>query len=607
MKKILTITFILFLYKIYANQIYSFEVDLSNLKNDRLVVKFIPPKISKDTLIYQFAKIIPGSYQIKNFGMYIKSFQAFDKNGKKLKVKYNKIDNNFTILNAVNLDYILYQVTETWNYKKEKNYVFQPGGSHFEKDYFYFLNNYALFGYFEGYKNLEYEVKYSKIESLYCSSSANVKDISSVCDLISFNNYPSMVDNPVVYSIPDTISYKVKNCNFHISVVSRNNVVTSSDVLNSIKPVITKSLADFFPVFPINDYHFIFFFSGWQDNNIKKYGGAGATEHLKSSLYFFPETKIKSKLDDFLTHVVTHEFLHVVTPLSLRSEKIYNFNFKDPVSSKHLWLYEGVIEYFAYQTLLKDSIISLDDFLMKIRKKTINNSSRPDISLTDLSENIFIYDKIDNFLQIYERGALIAFLLDIRLNELSEGKLNLKKLVFDLNEKYKGTYFSDEDFLNEITELTYPEIGDFISKYIRGSEALPVNQYFEKIGYSFYKEKPDEILSFGRISIGYSNKKDKCYVFKADPYHNLFGLNSKDVILSINGIDLNEENYYDQAHLITSPESNKELKIVILKNGLPIERKAVPRMVKITQINFIEENDNVGSDVLSVRNNVFYN
>jgi predicted metalloprotease with PDZ domain len=35
------------------------------------------------------------------------------------------------------------------------------------------------------------------------------------------------------------------------------------------------------------------------------------------------------------------------TPLSIHSKEIQDFDYNDPKMSQHLWMYEGVTEYFA--------------------------------------------------------------------------------------------------------------------------------------------------------------------------------------------------------------------------------------------------------------------
>ena len=53
------------------------------------------------------------------------------------------------------------------------------------------------------------------------------------------------------------------------------------------------------------------------------------------------------QLSSFVVRVAAHEFFHIVTPLNIHSKEIGDFDFINPKMSKHLWMYEGVTEYFA--------------------------------------------------------------------------------------------------------------------------------------------------------------------------------------------------------------------------------------------------------------------
>ena len=77
-------------------------------------------------------------------------------------------------------------------------------------------------------------------------------------------------------------------------------------------------------------------------------------------------------------HTITiHELLHLITPISLHSSSINSFDYNKPNISKHLWLYEGVIEYFTMLTLLKSGLISQKNFLLEIKDKLLKSSTLP--------------------------------------------------------------------------------------------------------------------------------------------------------------------------------------------------------------------------------------
>lgn len=74
------------------------------------------------------------------------------------------------------------------------------------------------------------------------------------------------------------------------------------------------------------------------------------------------------------------------------------------------------------------------------------------------------------FGNIYNKGALVAALLDIRLLELSDGEAGLRELILEWIEIYgPNNAFSEADFFEVLVAMTYPEIEDFIDQYIKGT------------------------------------------------------------------------------------------------------------------------------------------
>jgi predicted metalloprotease with PDZ domain len=84
---------------------------------------------------------------------------------------------------------------------------------------------------------------------------------------------------------------------------------------------------------------------------------------------------------------------------------------------------------------------------------------------------------------IYQRGAIVAGLLDIRLLELSNGKRGLRDVVVDLSHSFgKKKAFPEDSLFAILTRRTYPEIGDFMARYIKGTEHPPIKEYYAKLG-----------------------------------------------------------------------------------------------------------------------------
>ena len=187
--------------------------------------------------------------------------------------------------------------------------------------------------------------------------------------------------------------------------------------------------------------------------------------------------------------VVAHEFFHIVTPLNIHSELVEKFNFIKPVMSQHLWLYEGITEWASGIMQLRGGLITLEDYLKEISQKLkINDFFKQDISLTELGKRAT--ELPQQYANIYMKGSVTGTLMDIRLLDLLDGKKGLRELIIELTNKYgKHKSFSENNFFNELVAMTYPEMDDFINKYIKNTEPLPVKEYFDKLGVNYYESK----------------------------------------------------------------------------------------------------------------------
>ena len=74
------------------NEEFNVSINLNSVKDDKVEVQIITPKITTVETVYHLPKIIPGTYSVDNYGKYIDNFTALDSNGKTLEV--TKLDDN---------------------------------------------------------------------------------------------------------------------------------------------------------------------------------------------------------------------------------------------------------------------------------------------------------------------------------------------------------------------------------------------------------------------------------------------------------------------------------------------------------------------------------
>ena len=559
MKKSLLILGIVCLYVHATSQIneYRYTVDLTNVVNDRLFVEVETPAISRPELQFNFPKIIPGTYSIEDYGRFVSDLKAYDKKGKRLEVK--KInDNSWTIKNANKLVKLTYWIDDSFDSIHEGPEIFEPAGTNIEANNF-LINNSGFFGYLDGMKDLRYTINIIRDKDFYGSTGlipvqTNVSipslkketpgQSNKAMDVFRTENYDELVDSPLMYSRPDTAVIKIGNAEVLIGSYSPNKKISAKEIAASVKEVLIAQKEFLGGKLPVEKYAFILYFT---DKGPSTKFGFGALEHSYSSVYFFPELNI-SMLKQNLYDVAAHEFFHIVTPLTIHSEEIHRFDFNDPKMSKHLWLYEGMTEYFSGLVQVKYDLVDSTEYLNMVLQK-IQTASQylDDVPFTDISK--FTLEKYnDQYGNVYQKGALIGLCLDVKLRELSGSKYGVQNLITELSKKYgKNQAFNDDELFDQIVSLTYPQIGEFLSRYVAGPEPLPLSDIFNSVGIKYVPGKAYRDFTTGleTRALKMVDHKGKKMFAIANPddlndQGKLFEFKAGDMPISINGIEFPE-------------------------------------------------------------------
>ena len=518
----LIITFFLNLFFIAAYAQLQYSVNLNDIKSDELIVSLETPTINTDTIIFYFPKTIPGTYEEFDYGRYIRDFKAYNKNNQLLEVKIVDI-NSFLITDAKSLSRIKYIVEDTFDKKVKKDVkVFEPAGTGFGAEQYFVINPGGLFGCFEKMENSKFIIDFTTTKSLKGYSSLDKKKSDNQTQFKAIN-YHELIDNPILFTNQKVEQFEVENCTVTIAAYA-NNPAAATLIRKEVAPLF-KAIGDFTGPLPVKKYNILLFISDelvagkalstgkLKLSNIFKLlrllgQGYGALEHGTSSLYFLPDMGEEIPyLDEMhylemLKEVVIHEFMHIYTPLYLHSRLIGDFDYRNPKMSKHLWLYEGVTEYFSDQIQLQGHLSSIHSILEdNIRNKIIWAKDYPDkIPFTMMSENIFDEPYKELFGHVYDRGAIMGMLLDFEIMRLTEGKQTLKSVVLELSKKYGPTRsFEEEEIIPEFVQLVHPDLQIFFDKYITGTSPLDLKAGFETIGIDYAASKemlvPYNILS----------------------------------------------------------------------------------------------------------------
>jgi predicted metalloprotease with PDZ domain len=387
-----------------------------------------------------------------------------------------------------------------------------------------------------------------------------------------------------MYSKPDFETFIVDGMEILFSVYSPNGVHSAKSLLPDLEKMMRAQKAFLGKVNSNKQYTVLLYLSDMEKNDAK---GFGALEHHTSTTVVFPEAMPANMLGQQLIDVVSHEFFHILTPLCVHSKEIHYFDYNNPKMSKHLWMYEGVTEYFANLFQINQGLIDEDEFYQRMVGKIGNAAKMNDtMSFTVMSANVLEKPYKDQYLNVYEKGALIGMCIDIIIREKSNGERGILDMMQKLSAEYGAEKpFNDEELFDKIVSITYPEVGAFIKTHIEGTTPINYDEFFAKVGVGKGKiQVPmNPFLKNETTPLVTINSTTKEIIVRSDLEINelmkSLGMKGGDIILAVNDVNYNLDNIYE---MIMSSQDWKEGDAVSMKIKRDGKEQTVSGKVKVT-------------------------
>ena len=463
-----------------SNQI-QVEIDLEAIADDKVKITITPPKIKAASTVFYMPQIVPGTYEYSNFGRFIENFQALDKKGNPLEV-IPLDENSWEILNPKKLAQVTYLANDTFD-GPEGQEIYPMGGTDFQEDEVYLLNLHSMIGYFEGMKARSYKLSVRSPKELKPFTSLPSVSSADSLDIFNAERYFHIIDNPILYSKPNAVSFDLDDIKVGLAVYSPSDNHQATSYQPAIEEMMKAQKAFLGDANDTSSYDVLLHLMDMEA--LQYFGGMmGALEHHTSTTVVFVDAMSSGELTKSLVDVVSHEFFHTLTPLNVHSEEIHNFEYNRPLMSQHLWMYEGTTEYFANLFQINQGLIDAPDFYNRLTEK-IKLAQRYDdsMSFTEMSAGIVEEPYQANYGNVYQKGALINMCLDIIIREQSGGSKGILWVMQNLAQRYgKDKPFKDDELIEEINAMTYPEVGEFFEKHVIGNTPIDYNYYFKKVG-----------------------------------------------------------------------------------------------------------------------------
>lgn len=588
-----------------AQDHYRVHLDLAGITNDRLRVMIFPPKITTDSATWVFANSVPGTYEEHFWHRMVSNFRAYDASSAELPV-HRSPDSMFVIGRAQELRYVTYDLDDSFDDTTGRTKVFAPAGTAFEEDSIFVLNHGGIVAFIEGMQKRLFNVTVHRPRHLFGGSSLRINRLNDSVDTYVAQTYDELVDSPTIFSLPDTATFRVAGVDVLVQCAHAgiDNVARAyADELAKHCATISK----FLPSMPVDRYAFLFYLWRGDRTKVARPFEMGALEHNKSSFYFlgFQRKPIG------LSEISIHEFLHILIPLNLHSHEIHEFNFRRPVMSQHLWLYEGTTEYFATLAPLHDKTIKEDRFRNEMQSKLRSSKLPSTFSLTEFSRDVLTDENQELYPQIYTYGAVNAFYLDVVIRSASGGKQGLLDVVLALMKEFGPSRpFHDDSLFDHIERVTGPKVRAYLDTYVNGRNPIPSADILPLIGWKYIAEKRSKVLGYA-IDADFT-MIDGNPTMRLSPVGDINPMNIQagDLLVSVNDVPMSE--LFSSAEgrtmmrKLRSPAAGDSLKLVVQRKGAEIELSGQATEVDKIDRHFFEADPAATPEQIALRNAVFY-
>ena len=297
-----------------------------------------------------------------------------------------------------------------------------------------------------------------------------------------YQSYAELLDTPVVMGQFELFTRKSHGVDFHHVFLDRavGYETEREGFIDSVMKIVEQCRA-VFGGYPFGHYSFIYTFdprAGW------------GLEHANATMISLGEKALfdaKERGDG--TRVAAHELFHAWNVCRLKPAPLGKLDHVGGSFSDALWVAEGFTRYYEFVLCARAGELSVDDFFSNVVNYHRHLSAMPAhgrVSATDSSLATFLNHStysgsINNTIDYYDKGMLVAFDLDVVLRQAGQSLDAIFRAFYDAFVG-KGEGFTTaqlRDFFAERVKAA----GQVIREEAETAGGLSVEQRLEQLGF----------------------------------------------------------------------------------------------------------------------------
>ncbi|WP_111977260.1 M61 family metallopeptidase [Algibacillus agarilyticus] len=552
----ITILLFLFLSPVYSqNEIINYYLTITDADQHLAEIELHHPHTPNNEIEFSLPAWRTGRYEILNLANGISSFKALDKQGNEL--HWRKVNKNaWRIYNPSKQAFTLRYTVYANQLSTRSRHI---------DDTHAFINASGYFLYTNVSRSWPLKVQLN-LPTLW-ESVTGLPAVKNQSHQYLAINYDQLVDSPIEAGIIERHTFIVENTPYELAIWGKGNYDSQQMVAD-----LSKLVATYRRIWPNKPYSkYVFMVHATTDTR-------GATEHLNSTIIQrkrFTFAPRKQYLEFLAT--AAHEFIHTWNVKSYRPAEFVPYDYLKEKYSPLLWISEGSTRYFQYHLLIAAGLMTPSEYLQILANEMFEHHATPGTqkqSLADASLDKWIavkgHQALNHSVNIYDEGALLSFILDMKLLSQSLGKISYRDVHAELYKRFATTIaFNTQDVLTILKDLT----GEDYSDWWRSHVEKPIDLIFEPalntIGLTLEKS-----IKYKQSGINFQIKQNLNQVRQvkeASPAWKA-GITAGDIIIAINDLRLYPHTF-DQR--LDDYQPNQEIQLTLFRRDELITRRLV--------------------------------
>jgi len=300
-------------------------------------------------------------------------------------------------------------------------------------------------------------------------------------------DYDYLIDSPTIIS-PSLRIEKFTEAGCQVRLVFQGG--SEIDTAQFTEPVkrIVRAHAKLFDGIPARHYRFLYHFADlWH-----------GVEHEDSCSIALKRDEMvgaregSEAFDHFLA-ITSHEFFHLWNVKRIMPAVFSPYDYSKESYTRLLWVMEGVTSYYGEKMLLLSGLWSRERYLEQLSTEinTLESSSgRRFLSLAQasfdawLQEPAQMHDKARAWISFYNKGEIVAALLDLEMRKVTAGRRSLDDLMRQLWTRYarKARGLEEDSIRKAVTSVTGKDLSSFFDQFVDGVEPLLYAEKFAAAG-----------------------------------------------------------------------------------------------------------------------------